>query len=296
MTPPPTRTWRLRLAASLLAALTALSITPSFAADYVLPERTLVNGLVFKKGSTLTVNNAGFPVRGTLEAVTLNNGLSWAADAELTLSDNAIPSLVVSGKLAPADQKISALGKTLTLKGGTTVVMQQPLLSTLGVFTVASDLPLDAGSVSANTAMAGTEVTLNDDQSVRAATLSAGFDAQGLRFAPGLSSFYPGGKPLNLGPLRMGTLDVDGLLGGVLLAKGTKVTFNETGTIAELQLARSTKFGEVLIPEKSVLIYAGRRISQVFLGADLAHKGKTYLASQYVPFNFVGEPYVPQIK
>ena len=60
----------------------------------------------------------------------------------------------------------------------------------------------------------------------------------------------------------------------MLLAKGTKVTLMKPAPSLNCKLARSTKFGEVLIPEKSVLIYAGRRISQVFLGATWPIKAK----------------------
>ena len=280
-----------------LLLLAVFLSTACFAAEYQLPERTLIGGIIFKKGTTLVTSPNGYLDRGTLETITFNNGLFWSADAEVTFfPDDSFD--ISSGKLSlqNTDQKVVFGDKTMFLAAGSNIWMMQQDRQRPRMFTISKDAALVAGVIAANTAIANTEIQLNDDYSMRMATLKVEFDYRGYKFSPSKSAFYPGGAPLSLGKLRNGTLSIDGIFKGVILPAGANITFEESGEIEEIFLSRSAKFADVVIPANSRIVFQSGRITQAFLGGDLQYKGKTFLANQYVPFSLLGEPYVPQTK
>lgn len=280
-----------------LSILAVFLSTACVAAEYQLPERTLIGGIIFKKGTTLVTSQNGYLERGTMETNTLNNGLYWSSDAEVTFfPDDA--AYISSGKLSlqNTDQKVTFGDKTMFLAAGSSIWMMQQDRQRPRQFTISKDAALVAGVIASNTAIANTEVVLNDDYSIRIATLKVEFDYRGFRFSAAKSTFYPGGVALSLGKLRNGTLSIDGIFKGVILPVGANITFEESGEIEEILLSRSAKFADVVIPANSRMVFQGGRITQAFLGGDLQYKGKTFVANQYVPFSLLGEPYVPQTK
>jgi len=280
-----------------LLLLAVFLSTACIAAEYQLPERTLIGGIIFKKGTTLVTSPNGYLERGTLEAITSNNGLFWSADAEVTFFPDDF-FYISSGKLSlpNTDQKVVIGDKTMFLSAGSNIWMMQQNRQVPRLFTISKDAALVAGVIAANTAIANTEIQLNDDYSIRMATLKVEFDYRGYKFSPAKSVFYPGGAPLSLGKLRNGTLSIDGIFKGVILPAAANITFEESGEIEEIFLSRSAKFADVVIPANSRIVFQSGRITQAFLGGDLQYKGKTFLANQYVPFSLFGEPYVPQTK